>query len=305
MSGYRPDIDGLRCVAVVLVLLFHLNLPFMEGGFIGVDVFFVISGYLITGNILRAGDNFRWGDFLARRIRRLMPAMWATVAVTVLASAWVMQADAAREASRSALAAVFSVSNVFFWMQSGYWDTGAALKPLLHTWSLGVEEQFYLVWPLLLIARRGIGARHIAALLFALAVLGTAASEWAVRETPSTAFFWMPFRVQEFAFGGALAATLPTQRLNLTRLGNEIGVLMGLALIVGSAIVMDETRQAPGLWALPACIGAMLVIACGPRAAHAGCWRTPQAHIWARSATACIWRIGRWSACTRIATDRC
>ena len=265
VASYRADIDGLRCVAVVAVLLFHLGFDFIEGGFIGVDVFFVISGFLVTGNILRAGDGFQWGDFLARRVRRLMPAVWATVVVTVLVSAWLLQADAAREVGRSALAAVFSVSNIFFWLQSGYWDTDAALKPLLHTWSLAVEEQFYLLWPLLLIlARRWIGPQRTAALFIGLFLVGTVVSEWAVREVPSTAFFWMPFRIQEFAIGAALSALLGERRLMLTPARRELGVLAGLILIVGSAVVMNQARQAPGLWALPACLGTAMIIALAP-----------------------------------------
>lgn len=262
MTTYRPDIDGLRCVAVLLVILFHLDFDFMRGGFIGVDVFFVISGYLITGNILKAGSTFRYGDFLARRVRRLMPAIWTTVGVTMLAAAWIMRPESAQDAGQSALAAVFSVSNVFFWLQSDYWDSEAEFKPFLHTWSLAVEEQFYLLWPLLLLMlRRWFGARRKLLVFVVLALAGTAVSEWAVRQIPSAAFYWMPFRVHEFAFGAVLAVWPAGRRFEGPNPVKEVLVLLGLGLILASGVVQDETTQAPGLWAWPAGLGTLLVLA--------------------------------------------
>lgn len=147
---YRPEIDGLRAVAVILVIAFHLFPRYVPGGFVGVDVFFVISGYLITG-IIAGGvkeGNFTFAEFYRRRARRIFPAM-AIVLAASLAAGWAMLLPSEYAAlAREALAGAAFVPNLLFWYQSGYFDAGAVTKPLLHLWSLGIEEQFYLVWPL-------------------------------------------------------------------------------------------------------------------------------------------------------------
>ena len=164
---YRADIDGLRAIAVLSVVLFHLDFALFEGGFVGVDVFFVISGYLITSIIKHKYENqdFKLADFYARRIRRLVPPLIATIAATLFGAALIMTPYDMVGFSRSAVAALFSLSNIVFYLESGYWDTASELKPLLHTWSLGVEEQFYLFWPALIIGllsiRRVVGLWHI------------------------------------------------------------------------------------------------------------------------------------------------
>ena len=148
-AAYRPEVDGLRALAVLAVVFFHVDLPWFRGGFVGVDVFFVISGYLITRLILgelEAG-RFSFARFYGRRARRLFPAMFATLAATFVASVFVLSPTHLEELALSLVHTLFSISNVLFWTLSGYFDTGAGAKPLLHTWSLGVEEQFYLVWP--------------------------------------------------------------------------------------------------------------------------------------------------------------
>ncbi|OWK18930.1 hypothetical protein AJ88_46525 [Mesorhizobium amorphae CCBAU 01583] len=145
---YRPDIDGLRAFAVSAVVLFHAGFSTLSGGYVGVDVFFVISGYLITKIVVervRAGT-FSFSDFYARRARRLFPALFSTIFVTFVCAAFIQGPEDFRSFSGSAAMAILSLSNVYFWMQSGYFDAAATTKPLLHTWSLGVEEQFYLIW---------------------------------------------------------------------------------------------------------------------------------------------------------------
>lgn len=136
---YRPDIDGLRALAVLAVLVFHLGFEALEGGFVGVDIFFVISGFLITSILETRHDAKRFGfaAFYLGRVRRLLPALFVTIAGTVLAAAALMTPDDFIRFARSALAAVASVSNIIFFMEAGYWDTASDLKPLLHTWSLG------------------------------------------------------------------------------------------------------------------------------------------------------------------------
>ena len=149
---YRPEIDGLRAVAVVMVLLFHADLGF-SGGFVGVDVFFVISGFLITGLILKRQkeNNFRLSDFWGRRIRRILPASIATSALTLFVGGFLLFPEDYATLGKSALFQQLMASNYYFWQNTGYFDAPAELQPLMHTWSLAVEEQFYLFYPLLLL----------------------------------------------------------------------------------------------------------------------------------------------------------
>ena len=152
-SGYRPDIDGLRCFAVVSVLLYHLQIDAFAGGFLGVDVFFVISGYLITGLILfelETTGGFRAKEFYLRRLRRLFPAFAATVAGCLAIAVVLFTPQDLERLGGSSVSAMLGLSNLFFWQESGYFDASASVKPLLHTWSLSVEAQFYLVWPVVL-----------------------------------------------------------------------------------------------------------------------------------------------------------
>src|SRR5262245_4312195 len=153
---YRPDIDGLRAIAVAIVVAFHTGVPGFAGGFVGVDVFFVISGFLITGllvNELRATGTISLSRFYARRVRRLLPALAVVLTATLLLGSVVLLSVAGeqQDLAKSALAAALSASNIFFWLTSNYFSVAADLMPLLHTWSLSVEEQYYLVWPTLLI----------------------------------------------------------------------------------------------------------------------------------------------------------
>ena len=148
-TEYRADIDGLRAVAVIAVLLFHLGFPRFAGGFVGVDIFFVISGYLITG-IIKTGieqKRFTLAGFFARRGRRLLPGMFVVIAASSIAAFLMLSPEHLRSFARSAVASVFGVSNILFWQESDYFDLSARLKPLLHTWTLSLEWQFYLVWP--------------------------------------------------------------------------------------------------------------------------------------------------------------
>ena len=152
-AGYRADVDGLRAIAVSLVVAFHAFPALVPGGFVGVDVFFVISGYLITGIIQPSieGDRFSFREFYARRIRRIFPALIVVLLATLALGWFLLLPHLYRQLGIQALAGAFFVPNFLFWNEAGYFDASAATKPLLHLWSLGVEEQFYLVWPPLLI----------------------------------------------------------------------------------------------------------------------------------------------------------
>ena len=160
--GYRPEIDGLRALAVVPVVMFHLGLGF-PGGFVGVDVFFVISGFLITGIIRRGLENetFSLAEFWERRIRRIFPAVFVVVAATLAVGYWLLLPNELEELGKSSVAQALLLANVYFWRDTGYFAGPAEFKPLLHTWSLAVEEQFYLFFPLVLVFLRRLSRKKL------------------------------------------------------------------------------------------------------------------------------------------------
>ena len=208
--AYREDIDWLRAIAVLAVVAFHFEAPAVFGGFVGVDIFFVISGYLITGIIQSEVQNgaFSFAQFYERRIRRLLPALYVTVALTTIPSLHYLLTSERAEFFRSAAAVVTFTSNFFFWFQTGYFDHAAVEKPLLHTWSLAVEEQFYLALPLMLWAllRFFRGRIVLPAALGALALASFALSAWLMRtDRSANAFFMSPPRAWEFMIGGLVA----------------------------------------------------------------------------------------------------
>ena len=257
--GYRPDIDGLRAVAVIAVVLFHAGFGRFGGGFVGVDVFFVISGFLITGLIrsqITAGT-FTFPGFFVRRMRRLFPALAATVISTILVAAVLFAPDLFRSVGASGVASIASVSNIYFWLDSGYFDAGNALKPLLHTWSLSVEEQFYLVWPWILVA--AIRWRVAVAVLAGLFVASIAAGLLASGD-PSAVFYLMPFRVYELALGGLLLWV--HERLAVAPRYQEVGLLIGLSLIGIAILRFTEETPFPFVGLVPS-LGAALVILFG------------------------------------------
>lgn len=263
---FREDINGLRAVAVLAVLLFHLDYAAVGGGFLGVDMFFVISGYLITRLILRdlkRGD-FSFAGFYYRRARRLLPALLVTVAVSLIVGFWLFPPRHFSGLAESALYTTVWISNFFFFFDSHYFSAEAITKPLLHTWSLGVEEQFYLVWPLLLWAafrfRRSRGVLIAIAGSFAASLL---ASQWAVRAAPDAAFFMTPFRMFEFAIGG-LVVPLERRRIRLHPLFANSVVALGLASLIASFVLFSDKTNFPGVSALVVSVATAAVIAAGP-----------------------------------------
>jgi peptidoglycan/LPS O-acetylase OafA/YrhL len=264
---YQRHIDGLRAVAVLSVIFYHFGQTTFSGGFVGVDVFFVISGYLITGLILneiQQTGSFRFGRFYIRRMRRLFPAMAVTFLVTAVVAANLFSPEAFQAFGRSLAAAVFSVSNILFWTESGYFDADSHHKPLLKTWSLSVEEQFYLIWPALLwlfTRNRGQLARFCVLATAGLAsfwlnhlwVTGQFDAQYA-----SAIFYLTPFRIFELVIGAMalfIAPWLPGKRWL-----HELTMLLGLALIAFSVFTYTDGIVFPYLYALPPCIGALLVI---------------------------------------------
>jgi peptidoglycan/LPS O-acetylase OafA/YrhL len=263
---YRPEIDGLRAIAVMAVVLFHLGIEPLAGGFVGVDVFFVISGYLITQLILArvARGDFSLAGFYLRRIRRLLPPLLATVAATFAAAALLLNPYDFAPFARSALAAMVSVSNIVFYAEAGYWDADSEFKPLLHTWSLGVEEQFYLAWPaLLLLLWRLRGRLPLGAALGGLAAVSAAVTVWYTGVDASAAFFLSPFRVFQFATGAALPfllATGPGGRLGARDAVARGALALGLLLVLASVLGLDGDTLYPGWAALLPTVGSALVL---------------------------------------------
>jgi peptidoglycan/LPS O-acetylase OafA/YrhL len=259
--AYRPDIDGLRAVAVGTVVLFHAQLGLFPGGFVGVDVFFVISGYLITSIIAREldGGTFSLLSFYERRIRRIFPALLVVIAACLAVGAWRMTPRHYHSLAESALAAIGFHSNIYFADKAGYFMPSAETLPLLHTWSLGVEEQFYVVAPLLLMALWRFRAWVVPVLAVLIAV-ALAASVWGTNVDSEKAFYLPHTRAIELMIGMALGVGLvPAVR---SRRARQILSALGLLMIAASASFYTSATPFPGAAALVPCLGSALVIHC-------------------------------------------
>jgi peptidoglycan/LPS O-acetylase OafA/YrhL len=261
---YREDIDWLRAIAVLAVVAFHFEAPAVFGGFVGVDIFFVISGYLITGIIQSElqGGAFSFARFYERRVRRLLPALYAMAALTAIPSFHYLLTSERAEFFRSVAAVVTFTSNFFFWFQTGYFDHAAVEKPLLHTWSLAVEEQFYLALPLMLWALSRVARGRRIALPAALGALGLASfalSIWLMNSDGSAnAFFMSPPRAWEFLIGGVVAS--PGFPLLRHPLAQQIARGVALVLIAIPIFSLRQGPGFPGFNALAPCVGAAMFI---------------------------------------------
>ena len=270
-SGYRPDIDGLRAVAVAAVVIYHAFPLVLPGGFTGVDVFFVISGYLISGIILSAlaAGRFSFRHFYARRIRRIFPAL-AVVLIAVLVAGWfALYADEYQRLGRHVAAGAAFLSNFILWSEASYFDTAVDRKPLLHLWSLGIEEQFYLAWPMLLVfASRW--RRGALAITLAIAAASFAVAIWTVGIDRTPAFYAPWTRFWELLAGATLACVHADAGLNaaadrLTQrpmVANSLAIAGAIAIAAG-AVVVDSTRVFPGYWVLLPVLGTFALIAAG------------------------------------------
>ncbi|MBV8891184.1 acyltransferase family protein [Bradyrhizobium sp.] len=286
-DGYYREVDGIRSLAVLLVVLFHLNIHGFGGGFVGVDVFFVISGYLITKIILEelsaSGGRFDYSGFFIRRAKRIFPALYVTLMASFCLAALVVRPKDLEDFSGSILSALTGLSNVFFWLQSGYFDVGAGQKPALHTWSLSVEAQFYLIWPIVMVwlvhrfSRVGqlIGILAISSSSLALNFLITDTTSVAMllgryisegfKNREATIFFLMPFRVFEFGLGAVLLwIKTPTEG---RRWSSEIVVALGCALILYAGSQFNVGFVYPSYHALVPCLGAALLL-CGAKSSR-------------------------------------
>lgn len=259
---YRPEIDGLRAIAVLSVMLFHAGIKALPGGYLGVDIFFVISGYLITSIISTEmeGGRFTFAAFYERRARRILPALFVVVLVCTPLVFVLMLPREVLEFSKSVIAVCAFVSNVFFWSQSGYFDRIAELKPLLHTWSLGVEEQFYLFFPILLMGALKFGRKWAGVLLAAIAVVSISYAQWGPQSKEAT-FYLIPSRLWELLMGAILALLPMTKwRAQLSNAALDTLVLLGIGLIAFGLFERGGFKY-PGFRALTPVAGAWLVIA--------------------------------------------
>ncbi|MBI9112709.1 acyltransferase family protein [Maridesulfovibrio ferrireducens] len=263
---YRKDIDGLRAVAVLLVVLSHAKFSIFEGGFIGVDVFFVISGYLISSIIINEIDNncFSFKNFYLRRIKRILPALLCMLLVVSVTSFFFLFPDNLKEFAEAQFASITSWSNYFFWkFFGGYWRGYVKEFPLTHTWSLSVEEQFYFIWPsVLYVAYRFIHARFHKIILFLLTILLLAVSQYLVR-FPEFAFYMIPARAFELFLGGAIAISFRVPIVfpgKLSKIWPILATLVGLTLIIVPSVLYKENIPYPGINALWPCLGAALIV---------------------------------------------
>ncbi|RUU09301.1 acyltransferase, partial [Mesorhizobium sp. M7A.T.Ca.TU.009.01.3.2] len=261
--NYRRDIDGLRAVAVLPVVLFHFGVSAIPGGFTGVDIFFVISGYLISGSLLDDLERgqFSIGRFYWRRARRILPALTFVILLASIAAWFILLPSDLHEFSLSVIAASTFWSNIYFWKTTNYFSIDAELRPLLHTWSLSVEEQYYIFAPILLyLIYRYVSKRWLTVLLpmaigsFALAVIATSLA-------PTAGFYLLPTRIWELALGAMLMLRKPP--VLASRLAADLIGLAGFALIAFGFVMISDSDPFPGYNALFPCIGTALLIYAG------------------------------------------
>jgi peptidoglycan/LPS O-acetylase OafA/YrhL len=266
---YRADIDGLRAIAVISVVVFHAFPSVLPGGFTGVDIFFVISGYLITSIVLSGLDrsHFSLAEFYSRRVRRILPSL-VLVLITCLAFGWIaLFPDELARLGKHAAAGVGFVSNLAYWSESGYFDADAATKPLLHLWSLGIEEQFYIAWPLVLYLAWKARVRPLT-LIVSLAALSFASNVGKLNGDSVARFYSPQTRSWELLFGAGLAyITLFDTRTpaRLTLRNRSVQSMLGAALLVTGILLADEAAF-PGWWAILPTAGTAMLIAAGPHA---------------------------------------
>lgn len=262
---YQPEIDGLRAIAVMSVVLFHAQIPLFDGGFVGVDVFFVISGYLITRLLIKDVEkgSFSFSQFYLRRTRRLFPALFVTVALTFIIGALLLTPYHMEGLGGSAITSLFWTSNIYFWLQSGYFDADAYTKPLLHTWSLSVEEQFYLMWPaMILLVLRSEKLRHnLPHILLTLSVISLAWAEYLLVRNPSASFYLPLSRIYEFGIGAILVFVVKVKKKS-SRL-DDVLLVSGILLIAVSVVSFSERTEFQGRAALWPCLGTAMAIYAG------------------------------------------
>jgi peptidoglycan/LPS O-acetylase OafA/YrhL len=263
---YRKEIDGLRALAVLPVILFHAGFESFSGGFVGVDIFFVISGYLITSIILGEKDSGHFSilNFYERRMRRILPALFFVMAVCVpFAWFWLLPEDLLSFSKSLVAVSTFS-SNFLFWQETGYFDGAAELKPLLHTWSLAVEEQYYVLFPLFIILAWRFGKKTMVGLLVLIAIVSLTLAHWGAYNKPTPTFFLLPTRGWELIMGALIAFYLNSRRRGGQTPGSALlqnmASFAGMVMILVAITLYDASVPFPSLYALLPVLGAVLII---------------------------------------------
>ena len=259
---HRNEIDGLRAIAVLPVILFHAGFSTFSGGFVGVDVFFVISGYLITSIIVREINENKFSilNFYERRVRRIIPALFVVVALTTPAAHMIMIPNDFEKFTQSVLAAITFLANHHFYATSGYFENSSELVPLLHTWSLAVEEQFYILFPLFMTIFYSRRPRLALRILVAVGLASLAAAQWASHNDPSAAFYLLPTRIWEILFGAMAALYQYNHSDRLSKFVHNLLSTSGLAMICIAIFFYDKAIPFPSIYALLPTGGAVLVI---------------------------------------------
>ena len=258
---YRPEIDGLRALAVIPVVLFHAGIAGFSGGFVGVDIFFVISGYLITSIILseQQKNSFTLVGFYERRARRILPALMLVVLVSMPAAWYLLDPFALVDFGKSLISVGLFVSNFYFWIVSDYFAPGSEFIPLLHTWSLAVEEQFYLVFPVFMIATfTWIKSKRLLVLV-TVAVLSLIFCEWAWRNAPEANFF-LPFSRTWELMAGVFCAFYLHQSRDHSSILKQLGSGAGFLMLLYSIVFFDKSTPFPSVYALLPVLGTALLI---------------------------------------------
>jgi peptidoglycan/LPS O-acetylase OafA/YrhL len=294
---YRPEIDGLRAVAVISVVLFHAGFTTFSGGFAGVDVFFVISGYLISQILIRELGQGRFSivRFYERRARRILPALFVVLLCCVpFAWLWMLPMELRRFGQSLMAVATFS-SNILFWFKTDYFSPSAEEQPLLHTWSLAVEEQYYIVFPVLLALGWKLGRRRVAVGVWLIALTSFLGSEWASRHHEAANFYLLPSRAWELLAGVLAALWQQAQQSRSPSVapgpGSLVGPLVGLALIAYSVVGFGPHTPTPSAFALAPVLGAVLIVLFATHTSSVGrllSWR-PLVGIGLLSYSAYLW----------------
>lgn len=258
---YRKEIDGLRALAVLPVIFYHAGVEWLSGGFVGVDIFFVISGYLITSIILKEleSETFTLIGFYERRARRILPALFLVMLVSIPIALWLLLPHELEAFAESMIAVVFFASNFLFWQESDYFAVDSEFIPLLHTWSLAVEEQFYILFPLLLLLVWRFGVKKLAFLIAGIAIVSMIWAEFFWRVDASGNFYLLPSRVWELMVGAGCGLYL-YKRTPHSNLASQVLSLTGLVLVLLSLILLDDAKPFPSVYALVPVMGAALII---------------------------------------------
>ncbi|WP_158618869.1 acyltransferase family protein [Legionella qingyii] len=267
-NSYRPDIDGLRALAIISIVVFHFNKTWLPGGFVGVDIFFVISGFLITKIIQNQmiDGRFSFASFYARRARRIFPATLFLVLFTLFVGIIFLLPSDIKKLCQAAIAASLSSTNIYYWkfLDTSYFAPSSELLPLLHLWSLGVEEQFYLIWPLTLVLLHRTGGKLLGIGTLILASISFVISAIALKNDSVFAFYMLPSRMGEFLAGGSLCtASILLENKKIPSWVYQITAISGLLLIVWSLCFLNEKTGFPGLISIVPTLGSMLLIISG------------------------------------------